>query len=79
MNLYTDQFNLNQFNKIALLNFSAPKAITVTGGAAKEGKTSHALQRGMDYQEGRMLHNHPAEPGIHLAVKMKIEVQKLNL
>lgn len=43
--LYTDQFNLNQFNKIALLNFSAPKAITVTGGAAKEGKTSHALQR----------------------------------
>lgn len=40
-----NQFNLNQLNKIALLNFSAPKAITVTGGAAKEGKTSHALQR----------------------------------
>lgn len=36
---------LPQISQIALLNFSAPKAITVTGGAAKEGKTSHALQR----------------------------------
>lgn len=34
--LYTDQFNLNQFNKIALLNFSAPKVIFVTGGAVRE-------------------------------------------
>lgn len=34
------------------------------------------IQRGMDYQKGHVLHNHPAEPGIHLAVKMKIEVKQ---
>uniref|UniRef100_A0A8W8N8K2 FLYWCH-type domain-containing protein n=1 Tax=Magallana gigas TaxID=29159 RepID=A0A8W8N8K2_MAGGI len=34
------------------------------------------IQRGMDYQKGHVLHNHPAEPGIHLEVKMKIEVKQ---
>lgn len=33
-------------------------------------------QRGDNFQEGVRNHIHPAEPGVHLAVKMKTEVKK---
>ncbi|XP_062597710.1 uncharacterized protein LOC134259125 [Saccostrea cucullata] len=47
---------------------------------SKRGKEQHCpatvIQKGDTFQEGLKNHVHPAEPGVHLAIKMKAEVKK---